>query len=606
MEIKRIFDFIQYQLENYPQAQSFGHRHNGQDIYYSTQEMISTAQKVSCGLLQMGVKKGDKIALVSYKNRPEWTILDLATQFIGAVSIPMYPTISPREYEYILNDSGSIFCFVGEGDLWDKVKKAQANVPSLREIYTFDPAEGQKCWTDFFNSNFAVENLKIISDSILPSDTATIIYTSGTTGNPKGVMLSHENVVSNVLAVRHCFPLYAAEKALSFLPLCHVFERVVSHAYAYIGVNVVYTGTDNLAGDTGDLKRVKPHFFTTVPRLLEKVYEKIYNKGLALTGPKRALFFWALKMTDSYEYDKKFGPLDSIKWKIADTLIFSKWREALGGNLKGIIIGAAPCPLKIARTFSASGIAIREGYGLTEASPGISFNRFDVGKAKLGTVGPSIDNVEVRIDESDGNYRDGEGEIIMTGPNVMQGYYNKPDETNAMVKVIDGKRWLYTGDVGTIIIENGVSFLKITDRKKELFKTSGGKYVAPAPIESRLKEHYLIEQVMLVGDNQKFVTALIIPAAEPLKDWCKGHGVPWTNQADALAHETVVAKYNAVVTRYNPEFAHVEQVKKITLLDTTWESEKKDGTEAELTPTLKVKRRVILAKHANEIEKMYI
>jgi long-chain acyl-CoA synthetase len=483
--------------------------------------------------------------------------------------------------------------------------QGQENVPSLRDIYTFDPVEGKKCWSELSNNSFAIENLNIISDNIRPSDTATIIYTSGTTGNPKGVMLSHENVVSNVLAVRHCIPIYAGEKALSFLPLCHVFERVVSHAYAYIGVNVTYSGTDNLAGEEGDLKRVKPHFFTTVPRLLEKVYEKIYNKGLELTGPKRAIFFWALKMTDNYEYDKKFGTLNAMKWKIADSLIFSKWREALGGNLKGIIIGAAPCPIKIARTFSAAGVAIREGYGLTEASPGISINRFDAGKSKLGTVGPPIDNVEVRIDGSDGNYREGEGEILMAGPNVMQGYYNKPDETNAMIKTIDGKRWLYTGDIGTLIQENGVSFLKITDRKKELFKTSGGKYVAPAPIESRLKEHYLIEQVMLVGDNQKFVSALIIPAAEPLKDWCKGHQVPWTTQADVLQHPTVISKYQRVVERYNPEFAHVEQIKKITLLNTTWESEKKDGTDAELTPTLKVKRRVILSKHQKEIEAMY-
>jgi long-chain acyl-CoA synthetase len=418
-------------------------------------------------------------------------------------------------------------------------------------------------------------------------------------------MLSHDNIISNIQSVVPLMPIGAGAKVLSFLPLNHIFERVCAYNYLYIGANVVFVGIDNLGGEGGDLKAVQPTFFTTVPRLLEKVYEKLYNKGLELTGIKKKLFFWALKLTNDYEYDKTYSGWRGFQHKIADKLIYSKWREALGGNLVGILVGASACPVKIARTFSAAGIPVREGYGMTETSPGISISGYAPKMALLGTVGPVIQGVEVRIDSSDGNYREGEGEILATGRNVMLGYYNKPVQTAEVIKMIDGKRWMCTGDVGRFVEKDGKPFLKITDRKKELFKTSGGKYVAPAPIENSLKEHFLVEQVMVLGENQKFVSALIVPAVEALKDWCGSHDVTWKNAADAIKNPAVIAAFQKAVDQYNPNFSKVEQIKKFVLIADSWEPVKADGSEAELTPTMKLKRRVILDKYKAAIQNIY-
>jgi len=366
---------------------------------------------------------------------------------------------------------------------------------------------------------------------------------------------------------------------------------------------VHFTGTDNLGGDEGDIKDVKPIFFTTVPRLLEKVYEKIYNKGLELTGVKKKLFFWALSLTDDYEYD---DDTSGFKWKIADKLIFSKWREALGGNVKGILTGAAACPVKMAKVFSAAGVPIREGYGLTETAPGLTINKYSKNGAMLGTVGPTLDNVTIKIDPSDGNYKEGEGEILAKGSNIMMGYYKKPDKTAEVFKEIDGEKWFCTGDVGKLVTgPGGNTFLKITDRKKELLKTSGGKYVAPAPIENKFKEDFLIEQMMVVGEKQKFVSALIVPAKEALKDWCSENGVEWTSLNEVLENDKVKAHYQTVINEFNPNFSHIEQIKKFALLPTDWEATKEDGTDAELTPTMKLKRRVIREKYKKEIDKIY-
>jgi len=351
MEPTRLFDFFHYQKEHFPQAQAIGGRSaSGEWVYYSTDEVIEKANQVSRGLLALGVQPGDKIALVVYKNRPEWTIMDLGLQQIGAVNVPVYPTISPAEYEYIFNDAGVKLCFAGEGDLYDKVNSAKPNVATLENIYTLDPQEGRPYWEDIFKAE-GQEEVEQRKAAIQPAEMATIIYTSGTTGNPKGVMLSHNNIVSNVRAVKAYLPIKTGEIALSFLPLCHIFERTAAYSFVYNGINIVFTGTENLGGETGDLQAIKPHFFTTVPRLLEKVYEKIYNKGLELTGLKNTLFFWALGLTDTYDYDKKFSGLTAMQWGIADKLIFSKWREALGGRVKGILTGAAPCPVKIMRVF---------------------------------------------------------------------------------------------------------------------------------------------------------------------------------------------------------------------------------------------------------------
>jgi len=605
MQPTRLFDFIHYQNDNYPLAKAFGHRHQGEWIYYSTQDIIDQGNSLSRGLLALGVQPSDKIASVVYKNRPEWVILDLAISQIGAINVPVYPTISPAEYEYIFNDADVKMAFVGGDDLYEKVEKAKASVESLQDIYTFDQQEGRKYWEELFTTGDTSE-IEARKAAIDEHDLATLIYTSGTTGKPKGVMLSHHNIASNALAVGQRLPVRAGERALSFLPLCHIFERTASYCYTYYGVNVVFAGTDNLGGDEGDLKAVQPHFFTTVPRLLEKVYEKIYNKGLELSGIKRSLFFWALNLTDDFTYDKTYSGWAALQRSIADKLIFSKWREALGGNVKGILTGAAPCPMKIKKVFSAAGIPIREGYGLTETSPGIAVGEYNKKGAILEAVGPLVADVEVLIDDSEGGYQADEGEILVHGPNVMQGYYNKPEQTAAVFKEIDGKTWFCTGDIGKLITgKNGIEFLKITDRKKELLKTSGGKYVAPAPIENKFKEDFLIEQMMVLGEEKKFVSALIVPAKEALQDWCKSNQVQWTTFEDVIQKNEVQRLFQTIVDKYNPEFSHIEQIKKFKLVADDWSPTASNGDAAELTPTMKLKRRVILDKYQQEIDSIY-
>ena len=605
MEVRCLFDFIHYQNENFPQAKALGYKPQDEWVYYSTGEIIAMANQLSFGLLNLGLKPGDKVAMVVYKNRPEWIVLDIALQQIGAIDVPVYPTISSGEYEYIFNDAEVKYCFVGTGDLYEKVAQAKANVPSLQGIYSFDGREDVPYWKVLFKEG-DLEKIEAIKATIEPDDLATLIYTSGTTGHPKGVMLSHKNIISNVKSVQEVLPVRQRDVVLSFLPLCHIFERTASYSYIYNGVNVVFTGTDNLGGEMGDLQAIKPHFFTTVPRLLEKVYEKIYNKGLQLSGVKKKLFFWALNMTDDFEYHQSYTGLAAIKRNIADKLIFSKWRQALGGNIKGILTGAAPCPVKMAKVFSAAGIPIREAYGLTETSPGLTANEYNAKGAMLGTVGAALQDVEIMIDSSDGDYREGEGEILAKGPNIMMGYYNKPEKTAEVMKEINGEQWFCTGDVGTFVKgPNGRDFLKITDRKKELLKTSGGKYVAPAPIENKFKEDFLIEQMMVVGDKQKFVSALIIPAKDALKDWCCQNDVEWKDLSTAIGDPKVQDCYQQIVNKYNPQFSHIEQVKKFKLLDKSWEPIRADGTAAELTPTLKLKRRVILEKYEQDINDIY-
>lgn len=605
MEPTRLSDLIHLQAASFPLERAFGHRVNGEWKYYSTGEVIELANKVSRGLLKLGINKGDRIGVVVTQNRPEWTILDIGIQQIGAINVPVYATITAEDYTYIFNDSETQYCFVGGGDLYEKVKKAQTNVPSLKKVYSFDQKEGQHFWEEIFADEGQGE-VDALRSSVKAEDLATIIYTSGTTGVPKGVMLSNHNIISNVMANPRAFPIKTGDVVLSFLPICHILERVAIYMYTLNGVTVTYTGTDNLGGEQGDLMAVKPHFFTAVPRLLEKVYERIYNKGLELTGIKKKLFFWALSLTEEYHFEFKPSGWKAIQWKIADRLIFSKWRAALGGNVKGIVTGAAACPRRIAQVFSAAGIPIREGYGLTETSPVLTLNGYGPGEAMLGTVGPIIPGVELLIDESDGIYRPGEGEILAYGPNIMMGYYKKQDATDAVMKTVQGKTWFCTGDVGKLVDgPGGNKFLQITDRKKELLKTSGGKYVAPTPIESKFRENFLIEQMMVIGEQRKFVSALIVPAEPALKDWCDEHKVEWSTFAEMLHHPKVIAKFQEIVDQINPDFSHIDQIKKFRLLDKVWEPVKSDGTEAELTPTMKLKRRVILEKFKEEIEGIY-
>jgi len=602
----RLFDLLYYQLENHPLENSINGRDtSGKWKSYSSQEVKETAESMASGLLNLGLKPGDKVAFVTYKNRPEWMILDFAMQMAGLISIPLYPTISVGEYEYILNEAEVKVAFCGGGDLYKKLNATRKNVTTLKHIYTLDKQTDIPFWEDLFNDSHKAEVEKIKS-GITTEDLATIIYTSGTTGNPKGVMLSHKNIMHIALKTSPHLQAKPGNNVLSFLPLCHIYERSVSFVYYYKSAKIFFAGTDNLSGPDGDLAAVKPATFTTVPRLLEKIYEAIYNKGLALDGIKKKLFFWALSLTDDYEINQKLSFGKKIKWKIADKLIFSKWRDALGGNINAVVTGAAPCPVKVMRVFCAAGIPIREGYGLTETSPTLSVNTMEPDGALLGSAGPLIDGVEILIDQEGGDYREGEGEILAYGPNVMMGYYKKPEVNAQVFCEIDGKRWFRTGDIGTLVKgPTGREFLKITDRKKELLKTSGGKYVAPAPIENRIKEEFLVEQMMVIGDKQKFVSALIVPAEEALKSYCNKKEIPWTSLDEIIKHPKVLKRYQKIIDTYNPEFSHVEQIKKFKLIAREWLPVHADGADAELTPTLKLKRRVIREKFSAEIMDIY-
>lgn len=584
MEVKRLFDVIYYQKAKHPQAVALAAMKNGQWVKYSTDDVIDGANKVSLGLLALGIQPGDKVATVTTANRPEWNICDIGIGQTGAINVPLYPTISPAEYEYILNHAEVKICIVSDEGLYKKVMSVKDRIPTLQHVFTWDEVPTASNWKELMDAGKGgdLNEVKKRMDAVKPEDLATLIYTSGTTGLPKGVMLSHNNIISNVLVVEKELPIEPGQIALSFLPLCHIFERMVSYTYNYRGANIYYSDIDTLGEK---LLSIRPHFFTTVPRLLEKVYEKIVNKGLELTGLKKKLFFWALGLTDSYEYGKAPG----LQMKIADKLIFSKWRDALGGRVVGIVTGSAACPLKIARVFSAAGIRIREGYGLTETSPVLTVNRFADSGAMLGTVGPVIDGVEVKIAE--------DGEIMAKGPNIMMGYYKEPEKTAEVMS--DG--WFHTGDIGTFVTSpNGTKFLKITDRKKELLKTSGGKYVAPAPIESKFRESFLIEQIMVVGESKKFVSALIVPAFPALHEWAKENGVTYSSNEELIKNPKVVALYQKEVDQTNPNFSHIEQIKKFVLLPNEWTTETK-----ELTPTMKIKRKVIAEKYAKEIAAIY-
>lgn len=602
-KVTRIFELPHKQLSEGNLNVSIGGKHiDGHNYSFSTKEFIRLSEELSLGLLQIGVKPGDKIAIISHNNRPEWNIVDMAIAQIGAINVPVYPTISPREYIYIFNDASVKYCFIGHGDLLEKVVSAQKEVKSLMGIFTFDQippakdANGTEVnyWKTLLTKGdkTVIEKLKA---NIQPDDLVTLIYTSGTTGNPKGVMLNHRNILSNIEAVAPLVPIQRQYVALSFLPLCHIFERVVTYAYMYLGVSIMYAQSIDNLGD--NLKEFKPHFFTTVPRLLEKVYEKIVTKAQEGSDLKKKIFFWAESLTNQYSYDFVPTGFDSIQWKLADKIVFKKVRENLGGRVVGILTGAAACPKKMAQFFSAIGIQVREGYGMTETAPAIAVSGFEPHLALLGTVGPVIPNIEVKIDVDEEAYGPDAGEIMVKGPNVMMGYWNQPEKT---AEVFNDEGWFLTGDVGKMIIKDNVQFLKITDRKKELLKTSGGKYVAPAPIEAKFREDFLVEQIMVVGDNKKFASALIMPAFEVLKNWCKENQVSTESVASMISNPKTLEYYTRLTSELNPNFSKVEQIKTFRLVPDTWSVE-----SGELTPTMKLKRRVILEKYADLIEEIY-
>jgi long-chain acyl-CoA synthetase len=589
----RIFDSIDYQLSRFGKPDMFAGKENGSWKTYSTAEVKALTDKLSAGLLKLGlsgndmlIENQDKVALIS-KNRPEWLILDMACQQIGVAFCPIYPTTNINELEFIFNDAAVKYVFLSGQDILDKVNNVHNQVASLRGVYSFDELPGAAYWktlTDNVTED-DLQKMEAVKSTIKATHCATIIYTSGTTGTPKGVMLSHRNIVSNVLNSKASFPFNdnPSAKALSFLPLNHIFERMVSYIYITSGISIYYAESLDTIAD--NLKEVKPQLFCTVPRLLEKVYEKIMEKGAALTGIKRKLFYWAAGLGNKYDNLVSGGFFYNMQLALANKLVFSKWREGLGNNVQCIITGGAACQVRLLRIFNAAKIPIYEGYGPTENSPVISVNRQAAGGAKFGTVGPPIQGQEVKLEA--------DGEICVKGPSVMMGYYKRPDLTAETV--IDG--WLHTGDIG--IFDEG-KYLKITDRKKELFKTSGGKYVAPQPIENKMKESPFVEQMMVIGAEQKFVAALIVPSIPNLKEWMQHKGIKFTTAEDAVNNPKVLELYRELIDSFNKFFNHVEQVKKFELIPNEWTID-----TGELTPTLKLKRKVIMEKYKNAIERLY-
>jgi long-chain acyl-CoA synthetase len=526
----------------------------------------------------------DKIAVIS-KNRPEWVLLDLAVQKIGAVLTPVYPTIGEPELEFILQDARVKIIFVNDKLLFDKVNGIKASLPDLKEIYSFEKTEGVKYWKDILSlgKEQHFQEVKNISDKIKYEDLATIIYTSGTTGKPKGVMLSHKNILSNVMDSIPCFPPGENMKALSFLPLNHIFERMVSFLYLFKGTSIFFAESMETIGD--NLKEVKPQLFTTVPRLLEKVYEKIMQKGEELTGIKRKLFFWAHGLATKFEINKNQGFFYNLQLSIANKIIFKKWREALGNELVCIISGGAACQVRLIRIFTAAKIPIMEGYGLTETSPVISVNRFEEEGRRFGTVGPLLNNVEVKIAN--------DGEILCKGPNIMMGYYKSPDLTADAFE----NGWFKTGDIGMLVEGR---FLKITDRKKEMFKTSGGKYVAPVAIENKMKESPFIENLIVIGAGEKFVSALIVPAFPNLTNWCQQQNIDCSTNEKMISNPLVRDLYKKEIEKYNQQFNHVEQIKKFELIPYEWSID-----TGEMTPKLSLRRKIIMEKNKEAVKKIY-
>ncbi|MCM4156536.1 AMP-dependent synthetase/ligase [Gramella sp. AN32] len=588
-DIKRLFDFPYYQLKNFPLDKAFGTKYNGVWKTISTQEYIDQANTISRGLLNLGVQPNDKIAIISSSNRTEWSIMDIGIMQLGAQNVPIYPTISEEDYEYVLSHSGAIYCFVSDKEVLEKVNKIKANT-QMKEVYSFDEIPGCKNWKEILESGENKSNqaeVDGLKEKVTKDDVATIIYTSGTTGRPKGVMLSHNNIVSNVLGSAPRVPFETGTYvALSFLPVCHIFERMILYLYQYYSVSVYFA--ESIESISENLKEVKPHVITAVPRLLEKVYEKIIVKGTALEGIKKNLFFWAVELGLEYEPYGANGFWYEFKLKIARKIIFSKWKEGLGGNIELIVSGSAALQPRLARVFAAAEIPVMEGYGLTETSPVIAVNDEREGGFKIGTVGRVLDNVEVKIAD--------DGEILAKGPNIMKGYYKDEDKTN---EVIDAEGFFHTGDIGELDSDN---FLKITDRKKEMFKTSGGKYVAPQLLENTMKQSRFIEQIMVVGDGEKMPAALIQPNFDFIKDWARKKKIDLGDDSTKSIAENNMVKERIQqdIDFYNEKFGKWERVKTFELTPEVWSVE-----ENHLTPTMKLKRRNIRERYKELYEKLY-
>jgi long-chain acyl-CoA synthetase len=583
-EITRVFDLLQYSLENHPQEDMVAAKQNGTWNKYSTEKFVAQVNSVSLGLIASGIKKDDKVAIMS-PNRPEWNICDFGIMQIGATQVPMYPTLSENDIKFILRDADVKIVFVSELALYEKLNNVRKTDGLDFKIFSFDSIEGVPHLQELIEIGERAEpvDLQIYRDRILPEDLLTLIYTSGTTGTPKGVMLTHSNLVSNVISSSVLYP-QGFKKALSFLPLSHIFERMVLYMYFYLGVSVYYA--QSMETIAADLVEVKPHGFTTVPRLLEKIYDKIVAKGSELSGVKKALFFWALDLGLRYEMNGANGVWYELQLKLANKLIFNKWRDALGGNILALISGGAALQSRLARVFWAARMPVLEGYGLTETSPVIAVNGLDFGAAKFTTVGKAIKDVQIKIAD--------DGEILCKGPNVMQGYYNRPDLSD---EVLDKDGFFHTGDIGELLEGQ---YLRITDRKKEIFKTAGGKYIAPQVLENKFKESPYIEQMIVIGENERFPAALILPNFAAISAWCSRSNIAFTNNADMISNQRIIDKIQSVVDNFNKDFGNWEQIKKFELLTDDWTI---DG--GELTPKLSLRRKVILQKYKDQVEKIY-
>ena len=588
ISITRLFDFPYYQLENFTISDALVAKQDGKWIKTSTQEYIAKANAISRALVQIGVQKNDKIAIISSNNRTEWNIMDIGALQTGAQTVPIYPTISEEDYEYILNHSESSYCFVSDEDVLRKVNAIKSNVPTLKEVYSFNTIEGCKHWTELLELGKDEANQKDVEErknGVLPSDLATIIYTSGTTGRPKGVMLSHNNIVSNVINSAPRIPFEKGKsRALSFLPVCHIFERVILYLYQYYGVSIYFGESIDKISD--NIKEVKPNVMSAVPRLLEKVYDSIIAKGTQLTGIKKKLFFWAIDLGLRFEPYGANGWWYELQLKMARKLIFSKWKEGLGGNLDLMVSGSAALQTRLTRVFAAAGIPVMEGYGLTETSPVITVNDMRNFGFRVGTVGKVIDGLTVKIAE--------DGEILCKGPNVMMGYY-KDEQLTSEVMTDD---FFHTGDIGEF---DNDGFLKITDRKKEMFKTSGGKYIAPQLIENTMKQSRFIEQIMVIGDGQKMPAAFIQPSFDFVKEWAKIHKINLgTTNTEIISSTKVIERIQEEVDQLNEKFGNWEKIKRFELTPDVWSIE-----EGHLTPTLKLKRKVVMEKYKDLFNKIY-
>lgn len=588
MEIKRTFDIIDQLLEKYPRNDALSVKRNGKWEHFSTQEYKEYVDNFSYGLIASGFKKGDKIVTVS-NNRPEWNFIDMGMGQAGIVHVPIYPNNGPIEYTHILKHSDAKIIIVSSKAYYEKLKPIADETANIEKVYTIDKIEGIPNWEEFVElgkkeSEKLKDDLVKIKSEINPEELSSIIYTSGTTGLSKGVMLCHKNFISNVEATIDLLPLTEKDKILSFLPLCHVLERMVNYLVQYKGCAVYYAESTDTIGE--DLRDIKPHGFATVPRVLEKTYDKILLKGRSLTGIKKMLFFWAVDIGMKYELNNANGFWYGIKHKIAGKLIFSKWRDAVGGNVKTIISGGAALQARLARIFNAAGMPVMEGYGLTETSPVISVNEIAYPYMKFGTVGPVVKNVEVKIAE--------DGEILMKGPSLMLGYYKDPEKT---AEAIDKDGWFHTGDIGEL---DELNILKITDRKKEIFKLSTGKYIAPQIIENRFKESDFIEQVLAVGESEKFVAAIISPAFPFLHNWCYLHKILFTDNKDLIQKPKVIERYQEEVDRINETLADHRKIKKFELTCIEWLPE-----TGELSPTLKLKRKLLKVKYKVKLDYIY-